>query len=1466
MAQEGNLWFNIGADNTQFAKAANDTNKRLGDMSRNVKEFATGMSASFKEAAKQMLGFYSVAKAGTMFQELINKNDEFSKSMREVSTLSEDVAKNLDSYKQQILDMTTDIPIAANDAAKALYQINSAGHTGAAGMRVLEASAKAAIGGVTDTLTAADTITTVLNAYKMSADDAASVSDKLFTAVRLGKTTMAELGASISQVAPLAATYGISIDQVLAAVATLTKNGTSTGAAFTQIRAAIVSLADELGTSVFQTKTLQEAMIELRNTYSDTNKLKDAMGRIEGVNAVLAMTGDNAAGAAADLREFAASAGAADDAYGKMNTGKGVELTRLQNNILKSLYGVNTEISEVIERLAKVMNEAFDTGQIDRYLETVKEIAVAYGAYKAVTITLAAAQKAYNVVLEEYNYQQALANVGQKTYIAGQELGTASTIAITGAQAAQSTVMGLLSRAWQKLTAAMAANPVGIWIVALGALAGIIYNVVEKAKEAREALKDVTEGTDEFGRSADAAKEANEALNDSYKRTKSELVETISRLKAFQGSKEEEQKLIKEVNDKYGDAMGYYQSVEDWYKVLTAKSEVYCKQLMYEAEIRQLANRAAEIDMQKRDLQYNEDGSMKTYDANKKRTIKGYTYNSSTGAGTPIYEYTDSDADIAMKNMQNLDKKLQNVTARMEELHKKSAEAAQSIASAVAGTTRGERPQGGSGAKNNPEEAAKAAEKAKQLLEKQKEARETLGEQLLDMEQKNEDARIELMRQGHERRMAELNNEYRKEIEEIRRQAVAWGKDNQNAGYAENDLISSIMIGGESYGGLTSGQMESLREGMAVAYRKMAKGVGDLMKAEGDDMNSYLRAYGTPDQKENAIIEYYTKQIEEASTDGMRMSLERKMQEAVNQVRFDELKKQIDWEFVFGDMENAPDEVLEGVISKLKEFKDSVKDLKPEDMKAVVEAMERIRNLRGSGSAAGRYKEARSEYRTALGEFQSAKTDEDKIKSYKKLQTAQKKMDKAWNDGMQTASNYGQALGELGDAMGGAAGECLQLASAAIGAGVGMANGIKAFGEAMSALERSVAILAIIEAALKAVQMLSDLFGGTDATLVSYVETMDTYIDLLGSHIDDLNDSMNDTKNTMRETIEYYRQLVDLEKESAAAIKSQSQVWLNSGASGGFLGIGSKASEGMKISKQIAESLASSNAEVRAFYRDGFASLNRYFKEVEGYYASSAEDFGRMDWIWRMSDKDLKELAEDTKAMSLLGDRLSAAISEYVSHLDEVAEMENDAFASLLDLDYDSFYSDFVSMVSDMDSTSAEFANNFAGYMRNALVKNLIASKYKGSIERLYKMAGEYAQNGELENHLLELKESFQNMAENAKKEVDLISQITGFDENLQENGTSGGWTTISEETGTALNGRFAALQIAGENVSSQMNVAVAQLMAVGTSLGEGNAYLNDLLAQQVIANSYLEDVVKYSRAMYQEWGTRIQSIDNSLK
>ena len=128
---------------------------------------------------------------------------------------------------------------------------------------MLEIAAKAAVGGVTDTRTAADGLTSIMNAYKIEVGQAANVSDKMFTAVKLGKTNFAEISASISQVAPLAASFGVSIDDVLAALATLTKSGTPTAQAMTQIRSAIQGTAEGVGDTAFEGSTLQDTLQSL---------------------------------------------------------------------------------------------------------------------------------------------------------------------------------------------------------------------------------------------------------------------------------------------------------------------------------------------------------------------------------------------------------------------------------------------------------------------------------------------------------------------------------------------------------------------------------------------------------------------------------------------------------------------------------------------------------------------------------------------------------------------------------------------------------------------------------------------------------------------------------------------------------------------------------------------------------------------------------------------------------------------------------------------------------------------------------------------------------------------------------------------------------------------------------------------------------------------------------------------------
>lgn len=410
--------------------------------------------------------FAQAAKSSYEFEQ------EFRKNMLEVATISTQVSDDMTGFMNRVMSITQEIPIKAPEAAKALYEIVSAGHDGADGMKILEVAAKSAIGGLTETATAADAITTILNAYNLSADKASSVSDQLFTTVRLGKTTFGELGSSIAQVAPIAAAYGIGIDEVLAAVASLTKQGTPTAEAMTKIRAAIQGTANELGDAAFQGRTFQEAL-QLINDKADgsASKMKEMLGTDEGLAAALALTGKNARSAASDLEELRDSLGATEAAFEKMKDEASNQLILLANNIQAYLRPLGENILKEVSDVAKAFNDAFENNDIEGAISNLESLVKnAVGAFLS------------------YKTAILLVQVAQTSYVKTSALSRLATIQHTTATA-------LLTGALRKQAAAMLAagkaaltNPYVLAVAGVTALGFAIFKLATQATASEKAL------------------------------------------------------------------------------------------------------------------------------------------------------------------------------------------------------------------------------------------------------------------------------------------------------------------------------------------------------------------------------------------------------------------------------------------------------------------------------------------------------------------------------------------------------------------------------------------------------------------------------------------------------------------------------------------------------------------------------------------------------------------------------------------------------------------------------------------------------------------------------------------------------------------------------------------------------------------------------------------------------------------
>lgn len=510
--KDGALYFATGIDNTGLYKSRREAIGIIKAMADEITSFdvfgGIGISAgiAFARAAKESYDF----------------EKRFQKAMLEVATLSKEVDGSLTEYMNRVMDMIRDIPIAGDEAAKALYQIVSAGHDGANGMKILEVSAKAATGGLTETATAADAITTILNAYGMQADKAKSVSDKLFTTVRLGKTTFGELGTSIAQAAPIAASFGISLDDVLAAVATITKQGVPTSEAMTKIRAAILGTANQLGDAAFQGRTFQEALqLIYDKADGSATKMKELLGTDEALQAALALTGKNAKGASKDLAELGNSAGAAETAFKKMNDSTENQLVLLRNNITAALRPMGEEIMKQVSDIAKGFNDAFASGDLANTLTTLRDLlvvgAAAWGSYR-VAVLLAA---------EAEIYEQGVAS---KSIISMQL--QAKWINIVS-KAKQVLAMGT-----KALNAVTKAAPYALMATAVMALGTAIYKHITYVSDAEKANKKLNESY-------------NECIELQLKEKRS-LDDVFSALARAKEGTEERRKVINLINGQYG--------------------------------------------------------------------------------------------------------------------------------------------------------------------------------------------------------------------------------------------------------------------------------------------------------------------------------------------------------------------------------------------------------------------------------------------------------------------------------------------------------------------------------------------------------------------------------------------------------------------------------------------------------------------------------------------------------------------------------------------------------------------------------------------------------------------------------------------------------------------------------------------------------------------------------------------------
>lgn len=360
-----------------------------------------------------VFGTGAVALAGLGFAAKSATDDfiTFQSSLAEVSTLVDTTKWNMDDLKESIIEQSNEFGKSANDQAKATYQIISAGAKDAASATdLLVAADKLAVGGITSVYTAADGLTSIMNAYGDQVKSATDVSDTMFVAMRDGKTTIGELSASLGTVAPIAAQLGVSFDELAAVVAALTKAGMKTDEVITGVRAILsntltpttnaTKLAKSLGLEFNAaalkaegfTTYLQKVM---QATQGDASELGILYGNVRGLTQIMSLSGEAGKSYAQILEDMKNKAGATDTAVEKMeNTFEeqwGRLTTALNNRAMEDLGSwvedLTPDIKELADNFGDIADKAETLGTIFATVLVARGLNVAVSAMTGLITT-----------------------------------------------------------------------------------------------------------------------------------------------------------------------------------------------------------------------------------------------------------------------------------------------------------------------------------------------------------------------------------------------------------------------------------------------------------------------------------------------------------------------------------------------------------------------------------------------------------------------------------------------------------------------------------------------------------------------------------------------------------------------------------------------------------------------------------------------------------------------------------------------------------------------------------------------------------------------------------------------------------------------------------------------------------------------------------------------------------------------
>ena len=937
-----------------------------------------------------------------------------------------------------------------------------------------------------------------------------------------------------------------------------------------------------------------------------------------------------------------------------------------------------------------------------------------------------------------------------------------------------------------------------------------------------------------------------------------EIDNTIKSLKNFTGSKEQEKNKVEELNRKYGESFGYYSTLEEWYDILIQKSDAYIQMLFLQAKAQSMINKAVEMDSKVSEAQAKPESDYDTW----------------WGYGGKVDRFFSSDQSYKSNNngrwkkeeeVAKLAKERDDYLNEAEEEMRKSMELAKNS---------------GLGGHVEPK-------KTKDDPDAKKKQQSQINEELLSLRRKNQEDEITLMKEGTDKKLKQIELDYQKEIDAIKKQEKKW-TDAQKGKLTEEQSIEIST---------RYTHAENLKD------KSISETKDEQLKAEFQAMQDYLKEFGTFQQQKLAIAREYDKKIAESQNQWEKKSLEKQKESDIAGVDTEAMKQNIDWVTVFGEFGGMFDGMIRPALDEAKKYvqTDKFKNSDQASQKALIDAINQMEkslggawglNFKKLGQEVKTYQDSLLELNTAKGlekdaitKLQKAQedyekalkngTEEEKQAAEKVLENAQQNADAASasvktltdvaNDNQQnlssTATNLKANMENVTDGLS-------KLASGGIkNAYDGLIQTGKAMGGAFEKVADKIEDVPIIGWIISIIDIfkdgLSNLVGPLldsifDAIsgILSDVLSGDIFVtigkslrDGIGSILNSITfggwnswmDSINGSN--AKEVNELVDRLTESNKYLTTAIEKLTDEMEGSGGAESTAYYKSAYDKQVQKIENDRQMLAakmgyhSSHHSNDYYINDAMGSGD--WDKISSYLGKSVRSAGS---LWSLSPEELARLQE----LPDIWDKINSGkydqsdwLDAYIDDAETLIALQEQWQDAITDTSFDSIKSGMKELLKDFETDSKDVISSVDEFLENAILKSIIDGTYSEEIKKWQATFAEFMSDGILNKDEAEtLRNRYQSIYEQAEAKKNEMLDAAGITEDTtkSQSGKSGSFTAMSQDQGTKLEGMFTSglnhwvsMDENMENVSAKMDTAENHLAKIEENTGSCKVSLTSI-------------------------------------